>query len=209
MTLGSSIISGSDPEQTNHLLQQLAVIVYRSYLVRNGNKSKGDKTKFDGLNKDASKASLALETKEKKTVTSSCIKSFNVALYGEHGERLDWEFDNCDIVTKMEHHDGVFEIRLSVPISVLSVAITPKQWINEEFAEVPAFKVELIGYSEVQSPQTKLAPILDDKVLLSSARCMEAVLSMLTELVNKVNGLEQQEKLRRQEEMKKVSPSRN
>jgi hypothetical protein len=212
-TSGSSIITGADPELTNELLQQLAVLVYRHYLLNTKNKQSITAHAMTGnssreLLDDFNKNSLVLESKEKRVVTSSFVKRLNISFLGRNGESVAWDGDNSQLVLDLHNQDDVFEIRFNQPVRAQSLIITPIEWINTEFPDIPALRVEVVGNNEVINAQNRLTPILDDKVLIDAVKDIEDVLSNMISLVSKVNSFEQSEKSRRQEEMKKVSKNK-
>lgn len=188
------------------MLQQLAVLVYYNYTIKAKSQISGATLVNSGtMTSEKSKGSLLVDSKEKKIVTSSYLKSVKISIIGDNGERLSLEGDKFALTTGLGGHDDVWEINIGKRLKVNFIDITPIEWVNTEFSDIPAFRLELLGYSEVTSNQGRLAPILDDKILINSVRDMEDVLSALISLVTKVNSFEQAEKARRQEEMKRVS----
>lgn len=202
-TSGSSIITGSDPELTNKLIQQTAVCVYANCVLK---KADDKKEELDvAILKNL--VSKVAEVKEKKVLTSAWIDSVKVNIYDENREKLSWEASGVSsqssFKTGLKGNDGIFVIEFSKNLRARYVEIIPLEWSNSEFPATPALKLELIGYNESMQ-DNKLPPILEDKIITNSIRNVEDALGNMIGLVTKINHFEQSEKARKQEEAKKV-----
>jgi len=221
ITNANAIITGADPELTNKLLQQLALCIYlfktnaqQSPKQQQQASSALSSTVFLPISNSITQldANQTEEGKPPVLTTLTCtswIDSFSLA-YSTDGQT--WQDVNpamMEYKTGITSPSGTHRIVLDEAFtekSIQYVKITPIRWHHSHDRQQCGFQIHLEGIDPTYREAWNRLPILliDDQILPSFFKDFQDILAKTLSVIHKVMELEKAERVRKQDEMKKV-----
>jgi hypothetical protein len=225
VTTGNAIVSGNDAHLTNTLLQQFSLCIL-SFCVQLGIGLKGQTSsqqqqQSDGMLsgspstvdvKPSANAHDRHEQRERvrehKCICHSFLRQCEVTLYDD-ADNVLW---SQRVNTALQDIDDTFEVVIPSDVTSSSssilcsrLTIQPLDWVNVALPTVVGLRLEVLGIDNQNALLQSLPVVWNDEQFLQRIERVQQVLQQFISIVQEINAVEQAEKTKRQEDMKKVS----